>query len=785
MKRILIYAAAVTAALCASAESLTPAQALARVTTDSPQATSGARRMASRALVDAVPALTVSNNGADAELYMFTPSEGGMLLVSAESETPALIGYSDSYVAGAELPPALKMMIECYAGEIAATREGNVVRQTAAAASRAADDMPAIEPICKSQWNQDSPYNLLCPVVGGYRSVTGCLATAMSQVLRVYEYPAKCSGGTFSYKSGTQTLSLNFDNVTLDWANIADTYNSSSSEASRNAVATLMQAVGYAAEMSYSPYASGANGIVLTRGLVRNFDYDCTLGYYLRDWYPLAQWEKMVYDVLAEGYPVYYDGVTANDEGHAFVVDGYRGDGYFHLNWGWGGLSDGYFLLTALDPNAQGIGGASAGFDFAQGAIFGLKKGRTTSSADAPFRFFSEGGFKANKTSVTLGSQASFAFTTNNAMYNAGPMTATRVHAAVKFTKSDGTIYQFYSNSYAASIEPFYGLGGPSVTLPTSLPEGRYTVTPAVYNGSSRKFYDVYCPVGSGSSFEAVVADGTVTFSEPDKAVLKATDIVVPQEIFQSTEFEMSATITNESANAYQSSVSACLYNSGKLVKRATLGQFAVALEPGASGTFTAKLALENKMVTTGNYDFVLVDQDNNRISDPIVISAVMLADAGELKASDMTVTATAKDALGFQLRLTATDGNFKGKIYIQIQERGNYTSYVARIPSDDIEIAIGATKTVTVTGSLPEGVVGQDYTAYVYYSHLGEMTEAAGRQRKNFTLTEESAIEAVEATAADNGTAEFFDLAGRRVAKPGKGLYLMRQGSKTVKVRL
>jgi len=792
MKRTFLYLATILTAACASAEPLTPARALARINIAG-QTDGSARRIASRALVDATPALTVCNHSKDAELYLFTPADGGMLLVSAESETPALIGYSDRFISGAELPPALQMMIEGYAAEIAALRAGDVIYGNDAHASRADDDLPTINPLCSTLWNQDDPYNRLCPKLSGYTSVTGCVATAMAQVLKVYEYPEKCSGGTFSYnwQSGGSTLSLNFDDVTLDWDNMADTYSQTSSDESRTAVATLMMALGYSARMEYNPSASGATGYNLTSGLVRNFDYDCTLAHYSRSWFTRPQWQKMVYDVLASGYPVYYDGATAdNTMGHAFVVDGYGGANYFHINWGWGGMSDGYFLLTALDPGVQGIGGASASFDREQGAIFGLKKGRTTASADAPYHFCIDKGFSARISSAALGTSVSFKFTAEyNATYNVGPLTAANALPAVKLTKSDGTVYNLYPSNYGSvSIPPLYGIDPPSnVIIPTSLTEGKYTVTPAIYNTSSKKFYDVYYPIGQGGSFEAEVTGGKIYFSSSTTATLTASELKAPETIYTRKAFSLTGKFIGDAAESYHGPVKAYLRPRGQNTRKADLGTFIADVEPGENAFFSVKLVLTDNLIVSGEYDIALIDQNNKPIAEgTIPVTLVAPDSSGQLKASGLTCTSATREELAFEVTLTASDGNFKGPVYIQVHNRGDYKNYVVDLESPAIEIKNGEKKTITVSGTFDEGVIGSEYTAYVHYYRDDVLTEALGRQRLNFTLTDgnQDAIDAVRPEPADSEV-EFFDLSGRRVTRPGKGIYILRQGALTTKVRL
>ncbi|MDE7335728.1 MAG: C10 family peptidase, partial [Muribaculaceae bacterium] len=319
MKKLLIISLAAMAMAGAKAELLEPSVALQRALDEIP---SGTARRSMRA--HQFNQLKLADlNSAEAELYVFgAPS--GLMVVSAESETPALLGYSENYVEGSELPPSLVCMLNLYAKEIRALRAGDVIPATSAG-SRA--DFSPIEPICKTTWNQDAPYNNSAPTMNGQRTYTGCVATAMAQVLKTYEHPDKCTGGYYSYKwqNGGKSLSMNFDNVTLKWDQMLDSYSGSSTSVQRLAVAGLMQAVGYAAQMNYGTEASGTQSLYCLAGVIRHFDYDYSAQFLMRDWFSLGDWQQKVYGELAAGRPVYYDGQNLKDQvGHAFVVDGYR-----------------------------------------------------------------------------------------------------------------------------------------------------------------------------------------------------------------------------------------------------------------------------------------------------------------------------------------------------------------------------------------------------------------------------------------------------------------------------
>lgn len=763
MKRFLTLAAAVAmTALGSYAELLSPADALGRALGELP---TSMRRV--RAL-GAEPVRTVALDSRIPELYVFN-SSGELMVVSAESEAPALLGYSENFSAGNALPPALEAMLEAYAMEIAATRSGDVIMAPSVSFR---EDFETIAPICKTQWNQGAPYNALCPEMRGQKTYTGCVATAMAQVLKVHEYPAKCSGGTFSYYwgQGGKNLSLNFDEITLDWANMLNNYNGTKDpEVSRTAVATLMQAVGYAAQMGYGLEGSGTYGFYLASGLVRNFGIDPTMQYLKRDWFGIGDWTAKVYGELAEGRAVYYDGFTPNNEGHAFVVDGYRGDGFFHLNWGWGGMADGYFLLTALDPESQGIGGAASGngYDLGQGALFGVKPAGETNTA-APLLFFSQSAFAITSEYAVLGGYANCSY----AVYNGGNSTVASVCPALCFTGGDGIKTYTSSSTRNSDIKQYSGFYFGSIPTPKDLSEGAYTVTPAVYDPSTGRYFDAYGPLALGQSVAAFVQGNRIYFKETMLPELSASDMEVPSEIFPNRAFNVTFDLNNDSEVPYSGVLHFALCKVGTTTAKASFPQFAAVLDGGSWQTQTMQLTLQSLTLGTGDFDFILLDSNGKAVSDPVTVTVTSPEDIAELTASGLTAVSLTPDDVSFKVKISCGTGGYKGTVWLQLHNRGDYKDYVARYPID-IELNAGRYTTVTLGGPFPQGIPGMSYTAYIYYTYQGKETECTGRQRKTFTL-EDAAIDEIHVGQTEN---EVYDLSGRRIISPQKGrIYIQNQ---------
>ena len=308
-------------------------------------------------------------------LYVFAHNnDSGFILLSADDAAAPVLGYSDKGNFNAdEMPPQMKWWLSEYSRQIeyAAEKQIGTYTSTANNGSR-----KTVAPLMSTRWNQDAPYNLLVPSKDSRNYPTGCVATAMAQVMKYWNYPERGTGsGSITLPSGAQgESSMNF-RIAFDWENMLDIYKSGDyDDTQAKAVATLMKACGYSTKMNYSMGGSGTLSRFAAQALVNNFSYNPDIEYCERDYYSAAEWEGMLYAEMAAGRPVLYGGVSSS-VGHEFVCDGYAGDGYFHFNWGWGGMSDGYFLLAALDPGSVGIGGGtgSDGFNYAQDIIIGIQ----------------------------------------------------------------------------------------------------------------------------------------------------------------------------------------------------------------------------------------------------------------------------------------------------------------------------------------------------------------------------------------------------------------------------
>lgn len=304
----------------------------------------------------------------NAPYYAFN-LEQGYVIVSGDDEMTELVGYAENGFFDAEnVPPQMQLWLDGYAEYVAAVQSGK-----AKARKILLSDSPSVvvEPLVTTKWNQDAPFNNFAPEYtddnnNTQRCATGCAATAMAQIMKFHNWPEQ-GVGHYSYEHQSfGTISSNFSEHVYDWTNMIDRYNNGEySNVQADAVALLMKDCGVSLNMNYGP-VSGASIYSYTPAFKNYFRYSSrTVN---RSGCETAEFTRIITDELQEGRPIIYCG-TGEDGGHAFVVDGYDTNYFLHVNWGWGGYSDGYFDMNYMDPTGLGIGGGSGAFKRNQGIV--------------------------------------------------------------------------------------------------------------------------------------------------------------------------------------------------------------------------------------------------------------------------------------------------------------------------------------------------------------------------------------------------------------------------------
>lgn len=402
MKKLLFLLLAFMATVAMNAEQVSRQQALKKAQQFMPSKQFGQAKSFAR-----------GDSPTDMEPFYIFNAKGqkGFVIVSGDDRTEPILGYSDKgEITEKNMPENLKYWLECYEIQMKSLDQAKAAgsRGVTQSASKA-----AVDPLIQAHWDQGVPYNTMCPSVvtqevegesvdtyvdidqPGYnpnnRCVTGCVATAMAQVMYYWFWPESCEAmdkydigywvnqGTNENPNWQFVVDHSFNGLpatTFNWQSMTTTYSADATGPGADEVAKLMRYCGQAVKMNYGLGAYGGSSANVTASdMVNYFGYGKTAKTVYRMLYTVADWEDLIYNELFYGRPVLYGGSSASG-GHQFICDGYDGNGLFHFNWGWSGSSDGYFVLSLANPQDLGSGGGTNtdGFSYFQDAIIGLQR---------------------------------------------------------------------------------------------------------------------------------------------------------------------------------------------------------------------------------------------------------------------------------------------------------------------------------------------------------------------------------------------------------------------------
>ena len=309
----------------------------------------------------------VSNRG-EACFYVYNVGNEGYVMVSADDVYRPILGYSDEGTFDAQnINPNLGYMLDRViasrsnklTGEPApkVTAEWQSVMNTGKLISRNGGREKFY--LVQTKWDQNYPYNYYCPLGSGGPGghvYAGCVATAMSQVMKYWNHPLQGQGShSYSYYvpgTGSGPWSANFGETTYDWDNMPNAISSNSPQVQIDAIATLMYHCAVSVDMMWSVGGSGAYSGDVPGKIYQYFKYTNAATFQNRDNYSYTAWRDKLKESLDMGWPLYYSG-QSSDGGHAFVCDGYDDNDLFHFNWGWSGSGDNYFDFDNIDYNSS------------------------------------------------------------------------------------------------------------------------------------------------------------------------------------------------------------------------------------------------------------------------------------------------------------------------------------------------------------------------------------------------------------------------------------------------
>lgn len=741
MRKLLHFSLFVAAILALSsglsAKPVSAIQALQRVTGSSTIKTRSMNAVATTP--ELVHTFTASAAAEEPMVYVFNRgAEQGYIIAPADDLFPAVLGYSDSGSFDIDrIPPAMKAFIESYAREIEYNLEHNADKIATTALFDPGWD--AIEPLMTTQWNQDGPYNNMCPTVNGVRTYTGCVATSMAQVMKYHEWP-DVGEGSNSYTWNNQTLEIDFSTLQFDWANMRDTYRSGSyTTAEAQAVAELMSACGVSVNMNYGTSASGASTRNQTIALVKYFKYSKAIRYLDRDIVSSTEFEKIIYDNLAEGLPVLYDGGSSSGA-HSFVCDGYSGGHYFHFNWGWGGSSDGYFYLARLNPSDQGIGSSDGGYNSGQGINYNIRPVRDGNDTGEPETYASNIVCDGDFTLTASYTNGSTTFAPLNPTTKAEE--AFWNWSLYEFTGSLGVIVRDSENNEeyipglnTSNLPVGYGYRSINPVI-TGFNPGNYTVHPAFKDASSNEPTLMKVSNGCKNFVKMTVnANGTKTFS-----AMTAEDIETPLpdmmvncfnyngDVLKNESHNFLISISNLSADTdYYGSMTLVIKDeNGDEIETRSLGNYDVPASLTIPSSISLTLSLDPAFYTVSVRDA----RDRDLPGEfPLEIVGEGTSLTTQLRVTSLSPTEIAPSSytdISLHVKnfgTSAISAQKFGLYYKALNSLDNYSGWTFSYPSA-LSFSAGSTRNL-VFGGVPFNLPAGDYNVIItwYNSNNSEIT--------------------------------------------------------------
>jgi len=312
--------------------------------------------------------LAVTRNGVfervskiqEGEHYGIYGSQNGFVVVSKDKDQLPVLGFSSTPFEESKIPCGLQWWLN--------TVDAVINQSSQIVTTRSDGDV--VEPLLTTTWGQGEPFNLLCPTLEGQRTPSGCMATAMAQIVNYFKYPETGKGvSSYSVLGGFRPWTVAFGE-TYHYELLKDNYDENTlsglSDDERNAISTLLLHCGAAVKMNYNADGSGATLFEATNGFASYFRYDSlALRCYERDYFTNEEWLQIVKKELSDRHPLLYCGYDSRAGGHAFVIDGIDSEGLVHVNWGWDGDCNGYYSIDGLTPKRTI--GYSAGYNFSSG----------------------------------------------------------------------------------------------------------------------------------------------------------------------------------------------------------------------------------------------------------------------------------------------------------------------------------------------------------------------------------------------------------------------------------
>ena len=396
-------------------------------------------------------AATTTND--DALLYIYNSSDNsGFVIVAGQMCDTPIIAYSNEQGFDFDnMAESTREILAAWSRQIEASKP--TIAKQKSATTLAEESYGKV--VCQydtALWDQIEPYNRECPVIDGYRSLTGCVATAMAIICYYNKWPERGTGTTQSYGYYDNYYNYRYIDAytlgrTYDYQNMLFNYSNGYSSTEGDAVAALMHDMGYAVQMAYHYESSGAYSENVAGVMSTYFSYSKQAILKRRDRYNDDEWDSMLKANLDKCGPTYYSGIGL-EGGHAFIVDGYTNKDFFHFNFGWSGYNNGYFRTPEIE------------FYTGQDAIFDLVPDKDGTSTYRDYLSLTEytintsyfNGIACNSDDITTGSPFDI---TIGCIWNEGVATFNG-DIAIALCSEDGQIKEIIATSTINGLDPAY-----------------------------------------------------------------------------------------------------------------------------------------------------------------------------------------------------------------------------------------------------------------------------------------------------------------------------------------
>lgn len=709
--------------------------------------------------------------------YIFNNNDepGGYVIISGSDHLRPVLGYSlNNTFSDKNLPDNLQSWLT-YLSEATEYVEKHPEAAISEAETATLSKAPVSQLLKNIAWGQTAPYNLLTP--NNYP--TGCMATAMAQVLYYYRYPEHGIGSN-SYSWNGQTLSVDFAESTYNYDLMFDKSSSSVTAAQKTQVSKLSYDCGVSLFMNYGPNASGSISPYYPHALIQNFGYNNLTSIQGRDYYSFNEWNDMLYNELTCARPVIFTG-SSSSGGHAFILDGYNQDGYYHVNWGWDGYYDGYYDVCVLNPTGTGTGASASsdGFSTNQWAVVQLTP--TQNTGRQMCSIFGEALYASSLNAAPLGTRISFGvqycynFTSDRV---AGRFGALITKDGVVVSKTPiSTLFIDGSNGY------IYG-NSPSgyFTIPTTLSDGEYRLYAYYQPTGSDSCAIIRCRAVAPSYFNLTVDNGRATLSytsyEPQLTVSDWSTADPANTYRTASPSTITAKVTNNHQNETFAGKFYLTLTSPAGWGSTVMSNEVLTIAPGE----TKQVSFTYTFTTPGQWKSKMSYSLQNISTDQFEISGTnqtffVEADASALASFTLEKAPWIEDGsceldtdITFGLELNNEGGDYAGAFRIQFFKTRTSTTPLLTI-DNDATFAGESSGIAYVTGKIENLTPQTVYYASAYYYKGGAFvklpTVLGVTNRVQVNVKRPTAIDAIydDATKAD-GEVDIYNVLGTRIAR-------------------